>query len=108
VVGEAEDELVQVGAREAPVEGFGDLVVVALELVQGAGEVSEVVEVVGCEQFALDDREGDLDLVEPTGVQRQVDEGEVSPAARWSRSIDFWPRCQEPLSTIQKTRRAEA
>lgn len=27
---------------------------------------------------------------------------------RSSRSIDFWPRWEEPLSTIQKTRRAEA
>ncbi len=31
-------------------------------------------------QFALDDREVDLDLVEPAGVHRQVDEDEVGPA----------------------------
>jgi hypothetical protein len=62
VVCEAGHELVEVGAGEAPVEGLCDLVVVVLEVVQGAGEVGEVVEVVGCEQFSLDDREGDLDL----------------------------------------------
>ena len=78
---EAKQELVEVGAGEAPVEGSCDLVVVVFELVQGAGEDREVLEVVGREQLALDDREGDLDLVQPAGVERQVDQGEVSPAA---------------------------
>jgi hypothetical protein len=57
---EAVDQRSEVVAGEAPVEGLGDLVPVAFEIVEGAGNVSEVVEVVGLEQFALDDREVDL------------------------------------------------
>ena len=44
------------------------------------GDVGDVGEVVRLEHLALDDREVDLDLVEPAGVQRQVDEDEVRPA----------------------------
>ena len=46
VAGEAGDELAEVGAGEAPVEGLGDLVVAVLELVEGAGEEGEILEVV--------------------------------------------------------------
>jgi hypothetical protein len=55
---EALEELAEVGAAEAPVEWFGDLVVVVLELVQAPGDEREVVEVVRCEQFALECDEG--------------------------------------------------
>ena len=44
-------------------------------------EVVEVGEVVGREDFALDDREVDLGLVEPAGVDRGVDEDQVRPCA---------------------------
>ena len=67
----------EVVAGEVPVEGFGDLVPVVLEVVQGAGEVGEAVEVVRLEDLALDDRVVDLELVEPAGVDREVDEEEV-------------------------------
>src|SRR5712691_6348987 len=81
VLVEAVEELGEVLAGEAPVERFRDLVVAALELVEGAGEGGGAVEVVGVEQLALDDRVVDLDLVEPAGVDGQVDEDEVAPAA---------------------------
>ena len=46
-------------------ERLGDLVVVAFELVERAGDLGGVVEVVGSEHLALDDRVVDLGLVEP-------------------------------------------
>ena len=62
----------EVVAGEVPLEGFGDLVLVALEDVEGARDLWEVGEVVGLEHLALNDREEDLDLVEPAGVHGQV------------------------------------
>ncbi len=53
----------------------------ALEGVERACELGNADEVVRVEQLALDDREVDLDLVEPVRVQRQVDKEEVRPAA---------------------------
>ena len=54
-------EAVEVGAGELPVEGPGGCVVVLLEGEDLAGELIEVLEVVGGEEFALDD--GEVDLV---------------------------------------------
>jgi hypothetical protein len=76
---EAVDERGEVVSGEAPVEGFGDLVPAAFEVVEGAGNVSEVVGVVRLEHLALDDRVVDLDLVEPAGVSRLPEEP-VRPA----------------------------
>ena len=96
----------ELGAGEVPCERLGDLVVVVLEVVEGAGDCGGVVEVVGVQELALDDREVDLDLVEPAGVDRRVDEDQVRPAAL--EAVDgLWPRWSEPLSTIQNTRGAE-
>lgn len=58
---EAGQELVQVGAGESPVEWAGRGVVVLFEGEDLRGEAVEVSEVVGGEQFALDD--GEVDLV---------------------------------------------
>jgi hypothetical protein len=54
-------------AGEVPRERLGDLVVEPFELGQALLDVVEVVEVVGGENLALDDREVDLDLA-CTGV----------------------------------------
>jgi len=50
---------------------------VLAEAKQALGERVERVEVIECERFALDDREVALDLVEPGGVDRQVDQAQV-------------------------------
>ena len=68
-------ELVEVGPGELPLEGRGDLLVAAAEGEQSLFERGEVGEVVGGEDFALEDRELDLGLVEPAGVNGGVDEG---------------------------------
>jgi hypothetical protein len=60
---EACEEVREVVAGEGPVEWLGDLVVVVLEVVEGAGELGGAVEVVGSQQLALDDRVVDLGLV---------------------------------------------
>src|SRR3990172_10554288 len=80
VRGETLHQLLEVIAGEAPVEGLGDAAPVALEGVEGARDLGEVLEVVGLEELALHDGEVDLDLVEPARMQRQVDEDEVPPA----------------------------
>ncbi|HEV8103844.1 MAG TPA: hypothetical protein VGP69_08930 [Gaiellaceae bacterium] len=58
-------------------ERLRDLLVVSSEVEEALFDGSEVGEVVGLQHLALDDREVDLDLVEPAGVDRQVDEDEV-------------------------------
>jgi hypothetical protein len=93
-------------AGELPVERLGDLVPAVLELVECAGDLGEVVKVVGLEQLALDDREVDLDLIQPAGVDREVHEDQARPAAL--EAIDGGLAAVRGASTIQNTRRAEA
>ena len=104
---ESPQQVVQVGSGEAPVERHRGLLVTVLEAQQPLGDLGQVGEVVGGQNLALHDREVDLDLVEPGSMDRQVDQREVLPSPS-SRSMDAWPRWEEPLSTIQNTRRAEA
>jgi hypothetical protein len=82
VCGEPLDQRGEVVAGEVPVEGLGDLVPVAFEVVEGPGNRCEVVEAVGLEHCALDDREVDLELVEPAGMDGRVDEDEVGGSSR--------------------------
>ena len=71
------DQIVEVGAGEFPLEGRGDGLIVVLETKQAILDISERGEVIGGEGLALHDGEVDLDLVEPTGVDRAVDEDEI-------------------------------
>lgn len=79
MVGDAGDQRGEVAAREVALDRLGDLVVVALEGVESIDDGLQAREVVGREDFALDDREDDLDLVEPGGLEGQVHEHEVRP-----------------------------
>ena len=65
--------------------------IAALELEKTRFEFGQRFEVVGREEFALNDREVDLDLVEPTGVDWSVDEDRVGPIGA-EASTAFWPR----------------
>lgn len=58
-------------------KGFGRRVVAFLEAGQALLDHVEVGEVVGGQYFSLDDREVDLDLVEPGSVDRRVDHDRV-------------------------------
>jgi hypothetical protein len=78
-LGKTAEEPVEIGAGVAPVERDRGLLVAGLEGQQSALELGEVGEVVGGQHLALQDREGDLDLVQPGRVDRQVDKGQVRP-----------------------------
>jgi hypothetical protein len=67
---EALQECVEVVACVGPVERCRGRVVTVLEAQDALGELVEVGEVVGVDGFSLQDREVDLDLVEPGGVDR--------------------------------------
>ena len=71
------DEMVEVGAAEFPLEGLGDGLLVVLEPKQTVLDVSARGEVVWGQNLPLHDGEVDLDLVEPTRVDRAVDEYEI-------------------------------
>ena len=96
----------EIGAREGPLEGSGGLFVALLEGEEAIFDFVERAEVVGGEDLSLDDREVDFDLVEPArmyGVWTSTIEGQVARR----RLQAFSPRWDEPLSVIQKTRRAD-
>src|SRR5260221_14180235 len=81
VGGEALEQEVEVGLGELPLERGGDLLVVGLKGQQRGFCLGEAAEVARGEDFALDDREVDLDLVEPGGVDGEVDQAQGGPLA---------------------------
>jgi hypothetical protein len=60
----------------------------------------------GVEHLALDDGEVDLNLVEPAGMHRSRGQGITLRKAACNRRTQALPRREEPLSMIQKMRRA--
>jgi len=74
MVGDLLDHGVELGAGEGPLEWLGDGAVVLAEVHDAPGELGQAGEVVGGQRFALHDGEVDLDLVDPRGVHRQVDQ----------------------------------
>jgi hypothetical protein len=86
---------VQVTAGEGPFERLGRLLVARLEIHQLVLELGEGREVVAGKQFTLDDGEVDFDLVEPTGVNRRMDQDDVGPlgvARMTCRYVDVYLR----------------
>jgi hypothetical protein len=75
----AGEKFVQVGAGEGPLKGSGSLLVVVLEGEQTLLEFGEGGEVIGSENLALNNGEIDLDLIEPAGMDRGVDEHDRGP-----------------------------
>ena len=69
----------EIAAREGPLKGLGGFFIALLEAHELAFESGKRGEVVGIEDLALDDREIDLDLAEPAGMQRRVNENDVWP-----------------------------
>src|SRR5215210_9364991 len=78
---EALEEVVEVAAGVAPVDRLGGLLPVGLEGHDARLQLVEVVEVAWGQRLALEDREVDLDLVQPRGVDGEVDEDQVRPGA---------------------------
>ena len=104
---ESFQEIGEVVGGELPLEGFGGRVVADLEAGEALLNDVEVGEVVGGQRFSLDDREVDLDLVEPGRVDRGVHQNRVGEL--FGEPVDgLLSRWDEPLSTTQNTRSADA
>ena len=67
----------EVLAGEAPLEGRCDSLPVVLKVEKALGECVEGGEIIGGEDFSLDDREVDFDLVEPAGMNGTVDQDQA-------------------------------
>ena len=65
---------------ELPFEWSARRFLVVLKIEETLGEGIEIGKVVGREHLALDNREVDLDLIEPTGVHRHMHEREATIA----------------------------
>jgi len=71
-------------AGELPPEGHSVLLVAAFEREEALLDLIQAREVVGGERLALDEREVDLHLVQPRGVDGYVHKVEVRPSGRQS------------------------
>ena len=72
VSSQAECELAfQFFNRVGPLEWFGGLVVVGNEVQDGLLKLIKATEMVGLEEFALQQTEPNFDLIEPRGIGRQ-------------------------------------
>jgi hypothetical protein len=77
------EDAFEVLARERPVERHGGCFVACLKAEDPGFKVFEVYEIVGRKRSALQDREVDLYLVEPTGVDGRMDQDRIGiPAAQ--------------------------
>ena len=70
------------------------MLIAALECNQAAFECREIGEVAWREELALNDGEGDLDLVEPTGMDRCVNQDNVWPFGSRLAGRDETNHCQ--------------
>ena len=77
VGGPSDHELLEITACELPLEGPCDPLIVLLEAYDTGGDFIVGGKVGRDECFSLEDREVDLDLVDPAGVLGQVDKDEV-------------------------------
>ena len=73
------EKLVEVTARELPLERTGGLLVMLLKSKEAMGDFSGGFKVVGCEDLSLNHREIDFYLVQPTGMDRRVKRNNVRP-----------------------------
>ena len=73
-------ERVQVAAGESPLERRSRLLVMALESQEALFEFDQRGEVIWCEDFSLNDGEIDLNLIEPTGVNRRMNQNDAGPS----------------------------
>ena len=71
---DSSEEIREVVAGELPLKRSGGGLVAILEGKESPSSVVEIGEVVGSEELALENREVDLDLVQPGGVYGQMDE----------------------------------
>ena len=90
---------------ELPFEGPRSSFPVILKIQEAFGDGIEIGKIIGYQDLALDNREVDFDLVEPTGMNGGMHERQAGVEIAETLN-GAGPRCAEQLSTIQKTRRA--
>jgi hypothetical protein len=100
-------QVVQASAGEPPVKRPGRCVVAALERGQPRGERVRVAGVRGLDHLALEDGEDDLDWFGHEACTGRCTRTAFGQAAA-IRSIEAWPRWDDPLPAAQNTRRAGA
>ena len=76
---EALQQHLEITPRELPLERFGNCLIMFLEAKEALFYFFEGTEVIWRESFALDDREVDLNLVQPTGMNGCVDRDDGRP-----------------------------
>lgn len=74
------EQPVEMGSGVFPLKRLGVVFVVPLEATESIGDGCCRRIVVGCQNFSLDDGEVDLDLIEPAGMDRTVNQAQVSIA----------------------------
>jgi hypothetical protein len=79
LVADPGQEVVEVAAGELPLEWLSDRAVMVLEGEQVLLELLETGEVVGGQSFSLEHREVDFDLIEPTAMDRGMDDDQIGP-----------------------------
>jgi len=77
---ESLDEFVEIVACELPFKRLSDGLIVTLEALETVGQDFQGVEIIWREHLSLNNREVDLDLVEPTGMDGTMDHPEVGVA----------------------------
>src|SRR5712691_423812 len=83
---------------EVQLERGGAPLEVILEAEQAVLDLGQRGEVVRRQDLALDDREIDLDLVEPAGMDRRVDEDEAGPGGARSEERRVGKECRSRWS----------
>ena len=73
------EEHVKVTTSEGPLEWPCSPLIARLEGQQAPFKVGPIGKVARSEEFALDDRKVDFDLIEPTGVDRRMDQNDIGP-----------------------------
>ncbi len=71
----------EIAAGKGPLEWFGGPLVASLEGHHIPFQISQALEVARGKQLALNDREVDLGLIEPTGMDRRMNQNDVGPLA---------------------------
>ena len=77
---ESREESPKVLTRELPLEGTGSRLPVVLKIEEVLSQSVEIGKVIGRKHFALNNREVNLDLIEPTGVNGSMHESEATIA----------------------------
>ena len=85
----------EVLSGEFPLEGLGDLFIVFLKVENPLCQGGKGREVIGREQFSLEDGEIDFDLVQPAGMDGEMDDNNLRPLALKAPDRGGKTRCRE-------------